>query len=101
MQKLQQSSVWQELKSGRITCDEALKRLVDESGLVNLDLLDPEVTQRFLRYFPERKSLPAVIPLLLWRNCYFLGSPVPLPPEAVKKLSQQTLTDIQFVPIER
>ncbi len=98
--QLQQCSVWKKLKSRQVNCDEALKLLVDESGLVNLDLLDSEVTQRFLRYFPERKSLPAVIPLLLWRNCYFLGSPIPLPPEAIKKLSQQTLTDIQFLPIQ-
>jgi len=99
MQKLQQRSVWKQLKHREITCEEALKLLVDESGLVNLDLLDSEVTQRFLRYFPDRKSLPAVIPLLLWRNCYFLGSSIPLSPDAIKKLSQQTLTDIQFVPI--
>ncbi|MBW4664155.1 MAG: GspE/PulE family protein [Chroococcus sp. CMT-3BRIN-NPC107] len=93
-------SIWQRLKNREITCDQALKILVDDQGVVNLELLDPEVSQRFLREFPDRKTLPAVIPLLLWRNCYFLGSSVPLTPEAIKKLSQQTLTDIKFVPIQ-
>ncbi len=93
-------SIWQRLKNREINCDEALKILVDEQGFVNLDLLDPEVSQRFLREFPDRKTLPTVIPLLLWRNCYFLGSSIPLTPEAIKKLSQQTHTDIKFIPIQ-
>ncbi len=93
-------SIWQRLKNREITCEQALKILVDDQGNVNLDLLDPEVSQRFLREFPDRKTLPAVIPLLLWRNCYFLGSSVPLAPDTIKKLSQQTLTDIKFVPIQ-
>ena len=45
-------SIWQRLKNREINCDEALKILVDEQGVVNLDLLDPEVSQRFLREFP-------------------------------------------------
>ncbi|PSB32134.1 GspE/PulE family protein [Chlorogloea sp. CCALA 695] len=93
-------SIWQRLKNREINCDEALKILVDEQGVVNLDLLDPEVSQRFLREFPDRKTLPSLIPLLLWRNCYFLGSSIPLTPDAIKKLSQQTLTDIKFIPIQ-
>ena len=93
-------SIWQRLKNREINCDEALKILVDEQGIVNLDLLDPEVSQRFLREFPDRKTLPSVIPLLLWRNCYFLGSSIPLTPDAIKKLSQQTHTDIKFIPIQ-
>ena len=92
-------SIWQRLKNREINCDEALKILIDEQGFVNLDLLDPEVSQRFLREFPDRKTLPTVIPLLLWRNCYFLGSSIPLTPEAIKKLSHQTHTDIKFIPI--
>ncbi|KJH72312.1 GspE/PulE family protein [Aliterella atlantica] len=100
MQKQHHRSVWQRLKSKEITCEQALKLLVDESGLVHLELLDSEVSQRFLREFPDRKSLPPVIPLLLWRNCYFLGSSIPLSPDAIKKLSEQTLTEVKFVPIQ-
>lgn len=92
-------SVWQRLRSREISLEEALRLLVDDKGNVHLELLDPEVSQRFLREFPDRKSVPAVIPLLLWRNCYYLGSPLPLSQEAIKKLSQQTLTDVKIIPI--
>jgi general secretion pathway protein E/type IV pilus assembly protein PilB len=43
--------------------------------------------------------LPPVIPLLLWRNCYYLGSPVAPSSEDIKKLSDRTLTDIKIIPI--
>jgi hypothetical protein len=33
------SSAWQKLKNREITCEEALKLLVDEQRVVNLDLL--------------------------------------------------------------
>ena len=92
-------SVWQRLRKREINCEEALKLLVDEKGVVHQELLDREVSQRFLRAFPDRKFLPAVIPLLLWRNCYYLGSSVTLTQEAIKKLSERTLTDIKIIPI--
>lgn len=43
--------------------------------------------------------LPPVVPLLLWRNCYYLGASVQLSEEALKTLSQQTLTEIKILPI--
>jgi general secretion pathway protein E/type IV pilus assembly protein PilB len=43
--------------------------------------------------------LPPVIPLLLWRNCYYLGSPVTVSDVDIKKLSDRTLTDIKIIPI--
>lgn len=73
--------------------------MVNERGVVNLDLLDSEVSARFFREFTNRNVLPAVIPLLLWRNCYYLGSPVTLSAEGIKKLSDRTLTDIKIIPI--
>lgn len=94
-----QQSVWQRLKNREISCEDALRLLIDEKGIVQLELLDRELSQRFGRQFPERRYLPAVIPLLLWRNCYYLGSCVLLSPEDIKKLSQQTLTDIKVIPI--
>lgn len=92
-------SAWQRLRSREITLEEALKFLVDDKGNVHLELLDREVSQRFLREFPDRRLLPAVVPLLLWRNCYYLGSSVPMSQEVTKKLGQQTLTDIKVIPI--
>ena len=93
-------SAWQRLKKREISCEEALKLLVDAQGIVTLELLDPEVSYRFLREFPDRNSLPPVIPLLLWRNCYYLGSPVALSLDAIRKLSDRTFTDIKIIPIE-
>ncbi|MDX2097713.1 MAG: GspE/PulE family protein [Leptolyngbyaceae cyanobacterium bins.59] len=92
-------SIWKRLKSGEMTCEEAIQALVDENGVVNLAKLDPEVSFRFLREFPDRDNLPPVIPLLLWRNCFYLGSPFPLSLETIQRLSERTLTDIKIIPI--
>lgn len=92
-------SVWQQLKNRELTCEEALHLLIDEDGNVTLSLLDVEVSNRFLREFPDRSALPPVIPLLLWRNCYYLGSPVPITPEAIKQLGDRTLTDIKVISV--
>ncbi|MBW4548451.1 MAG: GspE/PulE family protein [Symplocastrum torsivum CPER-KK1] len=101
------ASAWAKLRNREITCDEALKLLVDEQGIVNFEMLDSEVSSRFFRDVPNRSALPPVIPLLLWRNCYYLGSPVALTEEDIKKLSDAigkgfalgTLADIKIIPI--
>ncbi|HEY9671530.1 MAG TPA: GspE/PulE family protein [Waterburya sp.] len=93
------SSAWQQLIDREINCETALKLLVSERGIVDLNLLDSEVSCRFFREFPNRRTLPPLIPLLLWRNCYYLGSPVALSSEEIKKLSNRTFTDIKIVPI--
>ena len=93
------SSAWARLKNTEIDCELALKLLVDDRNIVNLDLLDSEVSFRFFREFPNRSNLPPVIPLLLWRNCYYLGSPVVPKKEEIKKLSDRIGTDIKVIPI--
>ena len=93
------NSAWQRLKQQEITCQEALNLLINEQEFVNIELLDTEVSCRFFRQFSNRKELPPLVPLLLWRNCYYLGSPVALNEEEIKKLSDRTLTDIKIVPI--
>lgn len=92
-------SAWQQLKNREISCEEALNLLVDDDGVVTLALLDAEVSYRFLREFPDRTVLPPIIPLLLWRNCYYLGSPAPIAPDLIRKLRDRTFTDIKIVPI--
>lgn len=99
MQTLSPSSAWQRLKQREITCQEALELLVDAQGLVKLHLLDPQVSFRFLREFPDRANLPPVIPLLLWRNCYYLGSPVTLSLDEIRSLGDRTFTEIKIIPI--
>jgi len=90
-------SAWAKLKNQEISCSEALKLLVDEQGNVNLVLLDRDVVLRFLRHFPDRNSLPTAIPLLLWRGCYYLGSPTNLSPEAIKEISDRTGSEIKII----
>lgn len=94
-------SIWQQLRRNELTCEQAITLLVDEKKQVNLSLLDREVSDRFLREFPDRQSLPPVIPLLLWQSCYYLGSPVSLSTEQMKQLSERTLTEIRVVAISR
>ncbi|HEY9708452.1 MAG TPA: ATPase, T2SS/T4P/T4SS family, partial [Oculatellaceae cyanobacterium] len=93
------SSAWQQLKNREISCEEALSLLVDAQGSVDRQQLDPEVSSRFFRNFLDRNTLPPVIPLLLWRGCYYLGSPVTISEEIIRELSDRTLTEIKIVPI--
>lgn len=93
------TSVWTRLKNQEINCTEALSLLVDKQGTVNLALLDRDVSCRFLRHFPDKTTLPPAIPLLLWRGCYYLGSPVNPSGEALKKLSDRTGSSIKIIPI--
>ncbi|MDJ1185376.1 GspE/PulE family protein [Roseofilum casamattae] len=93
------SSAWQQLRQGTLNCEEAINLLVDFEGNVNLSLLDPEVRDRFLREFPDRQNLPPVIPLLLWRNCYYLGSPVAIDRNTLRDMEDRTLTSIKVIPI--
>ena len=92
-------SAWQQLRQGTVNCDEALKLLVDSDRNLNLSLLDSEVSSRFWREFPDRQNLPPVIPLLLWRNCYYLASPVTVEGDRIRDMSERTLTNIKIIPI--
>lgn len=93
------TSAWAKLKKQEITCSEALNLLVDKQGTVNVALLDGDVSSRFLRHFPDKNSLPPAIPLLLWRGCYYLGSPVTLLPEAIAILTERTGSEIKIIRI--
>lgn len=92
-------SAWQQLRNREISCEEALNLLVDEQRTVNRELLDSEVNHRFFRHFLDRNALPPVIPLLLWRGCYYLGSPVTISSEMIREISDRTLTEIKILPI--
>jgi type II secretory ATPase GspE/PulE/Tfp pilus assembly ATPase PilB-like protein len=92
-------SAWRRLRRREISCEQALELLVDPQGVVRLELLDPEVNHRFLREFPDPNALPPVVPLLLWQNCFYLGSPVALSPDATRQLSDRTFTDIKIISI--
>lgn len=92
-------SVFRKLKERTISCEEALQLLVNQQGIINFDLLDAEVSDRFFRQINARSSIHPVVPLLLWRNCYYLGSPTPLSAEAAKQMSDRLATEIKIIPI--
>lgn len=91
------TSAWQQLVDQEISYSQALKLLVDEQATVNQGLLDIEVTNRFLRNFPDKSSLPSVIPLLLWRGFYYLGSPETLSDEEIAMLDERTCCEVQII----
>lgn len=90
-------SAWKRLRSQEITCEEAIQMLVDKRGSLHIDLLDEDVNYRFFHHFEDRKSLPPVIPLLLWHGYFYLGSPRQLSSEEIKILSNRTLTGIKNI----
>ena len=93
-------SVWRQLRNSEIqSCQEALSLLVNEQGAIDLDLLDSELTYRFFAEFEDRNQLPPLVPLLLWRSCYYLGSPREIDIEDLQRISDRTLTEIKLVPI--
>lgn len=92
-------SPWLRLRNREISYETAIALLLDPEGNLNLDLLDSEVSQRFFRNFPDRNLLPPVVPLLLWRGCYYLGSPVAVEKNILRELGDRTLTEIQILPI--
>jgi type II secretory ATPase GspE/PulE/Tfp pilus assembly ATPase PilB-like protein len=90
-------SAWQQLRHHKLNLEQSLSLLVDERGDVNLALLDREVSDRFFREFQEHNTLPPVIPLLLWRNRFYLGSPGLLSAAQLERLSARTPTEIHII----
>jgi len=90
---------WQQLKYHKINLESALHLLVDHKGTLAIDLLDSEVSDRFLQQVANQNGLPPVIPLLLWRCCYYLASPIELSLEETSQLSDRLGTKIEIVSI--
>lgn len=91
-------SLQQQLKCRTVTLEVALQTLVNEANLL-LELVDEALCDRFFRQLRDRTSSLPVIPLLLWQNCYYLGSPAPIASEDLAQLRQRLTTDIAIVPI--
>lgn len=93
------STAWQKLKKQQISCEQALEMLVSPQGELNQSLLDTEVNSRFWRHFVDKSTLPPIVPLLLWRGCYYLGTPKTITPEVLNTISQRTGAKIEIIPI--
>lgn len=94
-------SAWTKLRKQEIDCSEALQLLVDEQGNINYDMLDREVSYRFWHHFLDKSAIPPAIPLLLWRGCYYLGSPDSIPSEKIAEIALYTASEIKIVPIAK
>jgi type II secretory ATPase GspE/PulE/Tfp pilus assembly ATPase PilB-like protein len=92
-------SVWQQLRQQKITCEQAISALIDEQGKVQIELLDWELNNRFWRNLPDKDQLPPLIPLLLWQNCFYLGSPKAMSAEVLQSLSDRLNSTIEILPI--
>ena len=92
-------SVWKRLQKGNISSDEALDFLVDTKGNVHLEHLDSGLNERFFNRFPNRSSLPPVIPLLLWQNNFTLGSPINVSDVQKELIRHRISTDVKIVSI--
>jgi type II secretory ATPase GspE/PulE/Tfp pilus assembly ATPase PilB-like protein len=92
-------SIWQQLRQQRITCEQAVSALIDEQGKVQIELLDWELNNRFWRNLPDKDQLPPLIPLLLWQNCFYLGSPKAISAEVLQSLSDRLNSTIEILPI--
>jgi type II secretory ATPase GspE/PulE/Tfp pilus assembly ATPase PilB-like protein len=92
-------SVWQQLRQQKVTCEQAVSALVDEQGKVQIELLDWELNTRFWRNFSDKDQLPPLVPLLLWQNCFYLGSPKALSAEVLQQLSDRLSSTIEIIAI--
>ena len=93
-------SVWKRLRRGNISsCEEALQFLVESDGNIHLEDLDQDLNHRFFREFEDRSILPPVIPLLLWRNCFYIGSPHTVSDVHIKLICDRILTEIKVIKI--
>lgn len=100
MQTLSHStSAFKRLKHREISCEAALQLLVNAEGVINFELLDAEVSDRFFRQLGDRASFPPVVPLLLWRNCYYLGSPASLSQTQIQQLHDRISANVNVTPI--
>lgn len=92
-------SALQQLKKREISLESACAHLVDATGIVNLGLLDNDLCIHFFRQIRNRQAMLHVIPLLLWRNCYYLGSPVMVTNKAVEQLRDRLQANVKIMQI--
>ncbi len=93
-------SAQQRLKQKQISLTQALQLVVLSDGSVDLRQIDRALCNDFFRQLGERHKLPLVLPLLLWRNCYYLGSPLEVSNQAIEHLQGYLNATVQIVPID-
>ncbi|MBD2329172.1 GspE/PulE family protein [Alkalinema sp. FACHB-956] len=91
-------SLQQQLKNRSITLEAALQAIVSPTGTVALDLVDTPLSNHCFKQL-RQTPLP-VLPLLLWQNRYYLGSPKALDHTELQTLKQRLNTDIEIIRID-
>ncbi|WP_425218130.1 ATPase, T2SS/T4P/T4SS family [Tumidithrix helvetica] len=94
--KNQSDSAWKKLIENKITLEQAINLLIDSEKNLLQEAFDPKVHHRFIEHFPKNFEFPPIIPLLLWKNCYFVASVEKINPDVAKVLMQHTKTKIEF-----
>jgi len=89
----------QQLLQGKISLADTLDQLVDISGEVNFEGIDPQVSDRFWRLVANTSEQYALIPLLLWQGKYYLGSPNNLTAPEIQQIGDRLSTLISIVKI--
>jgi type II secretory ATPase GspE/PulE/Tfp pilus assembly ATPase PilB-like protein len=93
-------SIQNRLKKQELAIEEAIKLLVNHQGILNTKLLDDEISVRFSQAI-RNINIPPIIPLLLWQNCYYLGSPVSVSATEIQSLSDRLSTQVKIIPIAK
>jgi type II secretory ATPase GspE/PulE/Tfp pilus assembly ATPase PilB-like protein len=96
-----QLSMQQRLKRRELSLEIALSRLLDPDGTLHLAQLDSELVAGCFRRLRELSNIPPIVPLLLWQNCYYLGSPVTVDAPTVTLLSEWLDAQVQVVEISQ
>jgi type II secretory ATPase GspE/PulE/Tfp pilus assembly ATPase PilB-like protein len=96
-----QLSMQQRLKRRELSLEVALGRLLDPDGTLHLAQLDAELIAGCFRRLRELSNIPPIVPLLLWQNCYYLGSPVVVDEPTIALLSEWLDTQVQIVSISQ
>ncbi len=96
-----QLSMQQRLKRRELSLEVALQRLLDPDGTLHLAQLDGELVTNCFRRLRELQNLPPIVPLLLWQNCYYLGSPVAVDEPTVALLAEWLDAQVQVVEISQ
>jgi len=95
------STSWQLLKTGKISCEEAIAKLVNSDGIVNMKLLDAEVCDLFFRQARNKLELPHFIPLLLWRQRFFIGAPETISDLDIKRIENLMNMTVEVISITK
>jgi type II secretory ATPase GspE/PulE/Tfp pilus assembly ATPase PilB-like protein len=96
-----QLSMQQRLKRRELSLEIALGRLLDPDGTLHLAQLDVELVTSCFRRLRELSNIPPIVPLLLWQNCYYLGSPVAVEEPTIVLLSEWLDAQVQVIPISQ